>query len=116
MNLDTRCEECGRDDIPRLPYCALSYACGDPSITRPVLVNGYARNVTSNLRAFLEQAAMDLESSRNSTRALDPFTETYWVDFVPTRGKGSASKHNAMAIYWIDSLCINQCDDVENSH
>jgi hypothetical protein len=117
---DQQCDECGANDVPHLSYCALSYACGDPSVTRQVLVNGYLRSVTSNLRAFLEQSALDLQSFNDDTRSTSALTKQYWVEcLVSKKGEdpnGPASKTIASAIYWIDSICINQIDNVEKSH
>ncbi|KAF9636312.1 putative ankyrin and het domain-containing protein [Lasiodiplodia theobromae] len=70
-----------------LDYCALSYVWGDPSTTRPILIDGKAFHVTVNLEAALRQLAEELRQRRQSPT---------WL--------------------WVDSICINQCDTTERTH
>ncbi|KAL0256660.1 hypothetical protein SLS55_009056 [Diplodia seriata] len=68
-------------------YCALSYVWGDPSSTRPILIDGKIFHVTVNLEAALRQLAEELRQRRNSPT---------WL--------------------WVDAVCINQHDTTERTH
>lgn len=87
-------------------YCALSYVCGDPHVTKPVIVNGCVTRVTEKLRTFLEQAATDLARWKGGGEDESGLFSEYWV----------TARGEKRAIYWIDALCINQLDNVEKSH
>lgn len=67
-------------------YSALSYAWGDPAITKSVLVNGKRVNVTTNLASALEHAPKHLEDANVTPRL------------------------------WADAICINQDDPNEKNH
>jgi hypothetical protein len=111
--LNTRCQETGEDRWP--PYCALSHACGDQNITEPVVVNGCITRVTTNLRAFLQQAATDLAKKLDGSRVQTALSTQYWTELqLPQHLRGPRS--DVYARYWIDALCINQQDNAEKSH
>jgi hypothetical protein len=73
------------EDAPK--YTALSYAWGDPNVTKLALVDGKAFQVTINLEAGLREIRSEQESNKESS---------------PT-------------LYWIDALCIDQNNDVEKA-
>lgn len=72
-------------DTPR--YTALSYAWGDPRITRPIILDGQNVDVTSNLESALRQLAFQ--------RARDP-------GIAPA--------------LWVDAICIDQHNETERTH
>ncbi|WAO96693.1 HET domain-containing protein [Fusarium falciforme] len=79
-----RLEVVSLEDEPA--YSALSYAWGDPAITKSVLVNGERVNVTTNLASALEHAPKHLEDA------------------------------NVAPKLWADAICINQDDPNEKNH
>jgi hypothetical protein len=54
-------------------YTALSYFCGDPSITETILINGIQHEVTTNLASFLRHYR-----SGDPARAM----ELCWIDTI----------------------------------
>ncbi|RSL56753.1 hypothetical protein CEP54_008667 [Fusarium duplospermum] len=73
-------------------FIPFSYVWGDPTDTKPIMVNGISTPSTRNLADFLKQ-----------TRTLLP-------DILI---KGSWDKP---AIFWADAICINQQDTEERNH
>ncbi|KAF2194208.1 HET-domain-containing protein [Zopfia rhizophila CBS 207.26] len=68
-------------------YAALSYVWGDPNLTKPILINGHIKRVTTNLANFLSQKQQDM--MRGDREEVD-------------EEEGRFHK------YWIDALCIDQ--------
>jgi hypothetical protein len=69
---------------PKPHYSALSYVWGNPTTTKPILLNGRAHNVTENLAAAL--------------KFLTSFRRHRLRDFR----------------LWVDAICINQSEDPKN--
>lgn len=74
---------------PRLKYNAVSYVWGEPAITEPIILNGHAVKVTSNLHAFL----------------------VLYRDMLSTDVGSVVTRYPL----WIDALCINQIDVEERN-
>lgn len=69
-------------------YTAISYCAGDPTDTKPILVNGVRFNVFANL-----------------AHALD-ITRDFWTKTFPS----------TECLLWADQICINQSNLTERSH
>jgi hypothetical protein len=67
-------------------YTALSYFCGDPSITETVYVNGSQQEVMTNLASFL----------RCYRSAADGATELCWIDAICINQKDVAERNREM--------------------
>ncbi|KAJ3539807.1 hypothetical protein NM208_g5342 [Fusarium decemcellulare] len=72
----------------KVPFNALSYVWGDPTVTEAILVNGHKIQVTTNLVSALRYAPQHL----------------------------SESKHATSKKLWVDAICINQKDITEKNH
>lgn len=74
-----------------LEYTALSYSCGEPSITRPILVDGCILNVTTNLELALRR--LRLKES----------PEIFWVDAISINQE-DATERAIKSVGW--AMCM----------
>ena len=72
----------------RLGYYALSYVWGQPDTAEFIIVNGKEFGIHQNLRDALQELRWQHRIGKDSSR---PF------------------------LLWVDAICINQSDDLENS-
>jgi hypothetical protein len=85
-NIECRLSTVSLADNPE--FSALSYVWGDPSTTKPILVNGSSLHVTVNLAAALR------------------WVKYHWKHKFPGRDPNSFR-------LWADGICINQSDITE---
>jgi Heterokaryon incompatibility protein (HET) len=69
--------------IKTVPYIALSYCWGDPSVTLPILLNGCSFQVTVNLHSFLQH----FRQSRT--------VSVLWIDAICIN-QGDATERSSM--------------------
>ena len=84
--VNCKIEHVSLNDTPKPTFVALSYAWGDPHVTRPILLGDVVVQVTENLEAALRQF---------QKRHFNSGEQTY--------------------PFWIDALCVNQTDNKDKT-
>ncbi|KAB5562807.1 heterokaryon incompatibility protein-domain-containing protein [Coniochaeta sp. 2T2.1] len=132
-------------DDEKLDFAALSYVCGDESITKDIMIAGVVRPVTTNLEAALRNLWDDGThhtdvAEEHETLPDDVAGHFRWrfgdrliprggyrgpsIEVVHQQLRDArvssttfrASIGQGTLPIWVDSLCINQGDLVEKSH
>jgi hypothetical protein len=78
-------------------YLALSYACGDMSVTTKITVNDQVFRVTTNL-------AVGLRTIRSN-----------WSRIASSQGLSTVDNDLTTGLIWVDALCIDQGNEEERS-
>lgn len=111
ISIDTTAEliRCEVRTFPRNespPFTALSYTWGSGVTNEYIILNKSRFAITSNLNLFLKQAVLHAQDDRYDR--LGPF------DAKLDKEQGKCGWDGKWL--WIDSVCINQRDDLEKSH
>ncbi len=132
LELDTykapiRCHlvEASLDNLPE--YEALSYVWGDPSKTEQIVCDGQAHHITINAARALRRIRLGMSPPKSKRETADQDTEFEVPAFHEVSNSSvdgcfpaaTSARHKSRPyrpeLLWIDSVCIDQTNDLERN-